>query len=106
MTRHGVRGGARGHGDRVRHRQALHPGYAVGSGVAARYSTLSRVSSMNASSSDACCGDSSWSAIPLAAASSPTAGALHARARERAVLLAGGGAAAALDQPGELVDLG
>ena len=39
-----------------------------GSSSAALNSTSSAVRSMNASSSDACCGVSSWSAIRLAAA--------------------------------------
>src|SRR4029077_4455112 len=39
-------------------------------------STSSRVRFMNASSSEACCGVSSWSAIPAAAAASPTCSAV------------------------------
>ena len=45
-------------------------GVAVG-WVLVRYWTLSWVSSMNASSSDACWRDSSWMVMPLAAARSP-----------------------------------
>ena len=55
----------------VGHDQAALSWRAVG-WVLVRYSTLSWVSSMKASSSDARCRDSSWMVMPLAAARSPT----------------------------------
>ena len=49
-----------------------HGAHATTSSSSAANSRSSRVRSMKASSSDACCGDSSWSAIPAPAAASPT----------------------------------
>src|SRR5262249_38924432 len=51
--------------------------HATTSSVRAPNSTSSRVRSMKASSSDACCGVSSWSAMPAAAAVSPICSALR-----------------------------
>ena len=60
--------------------------HATTSSSSAANSSSSRVRFMKASSSDACCGDSSWSAIPAAAAASPTCSGGQPVHLERAAL--------------------